>query len=385
MVLLLAVLQLLMMFPVWLHGYPDSSIQAASNHSLQQPGQRIRCQFRLPKPEWFKQRELAADIPRGTSDRSPCRLRALAKVEVGAIWENDLTHLNEEQFYGLEFLMYPSDYFSLRILEVFPLQEAVPVASAKSLVLRRRPDGVVHEKQQDFFNVQLASLTQPFLPYLPGLSLSALDLSRSQGPGGFSVQQALNDWGLHQLAESCLVVPLPETLLQMVLQGLWKHVPCLGRWRNLLHQVCEADQRRVGWPGNCAPQATDGSLSQTKVLELVKTLQSWAPVLLQDSDEGHEGRERKLELLGAVRWLLNVWAALPGDSDVLPSRSVVYDSMFLVRCLLMSRLMPAYVSWKEVCIHSLQLLFPDLLKDSLKYLLEHLFPARVASTRCVWC
>ena len=129
---------------------------------------------------------------------------------------------------------------------------------------------------------------------------------------------------------------------------------------------------RVG----CAPQATDGSLSQTQVLELVKTLQSWAPVLLQDRDEGHEGRERKLELLGAVRWLLNVRAALPGDSDVLPSRSVVYDSMFLVRCLLMSRLMPAYVSWKEVCIHSLQLLFPDLLKDSLKYLLEskHLFP-----------
>ena len=284
-------------------------------------------------------------------------------------------YLNEEQFHGFEFLMYPSDFFSLRVLEAIQLQEAVPVASAKAPVLRRQPDGVIQEKQEAFFNVQLASLTQPFLPYLPGLSLSTLNLCRSGGRA-VSVQQVLDDWGLRQPAESCLVVPLPETLLQMVLRGFWQHVPCLGRWHNLLHQLCEADQRRVGWPGNCAPQAADGSLSQTKVLELVKTLQSWAPVLLQDSDEGQEGHERKLELLGAVRWLLNVRAALPGDSDVLPCRGVVYDSMFLVRCLLMSRLMPAYVSWKEVCVHSLKLLFPDLLKDSLKHLLEskHLFP-----------
>ena len=96
----------LIMFPVWLHGYPDSSIQAASNNSLQHQGQagqgqRIRCQFRLPQPEWFKRRTLAANIPEPVpreSGRSSCKLRALAKVQVDSIWVNDLTILMRSSF-----------------------------------------------------------------------------------------------------------------------------------------------------------------------------------------------------------------------------------------------------------------------------------------------
>ena len=103
-------------------------------------------------------------------------------------------------------------------------------------------------------------------------------------------------------------------------------------------------------------------------------MQSWAPILLNDDDDDVI-HERKLQLTAAVRWLLNVRAAIPGVANGI-AKGIVYESLFLVECMLMSRLMPAYVSWKQVCLESLSLLFPNLLKDSLQDLLErkNLFP-----------
>ena len=55
----------------------------------------------------------------------------------------------------------------------------------------------------------------------------------------------------------------------------------------------------------------------------------------------------------------------------------IYSLLFLVRCLLMSRLVPAYVPLKEICINALQLLYPHLLAGTLDSLLQskHLFPS----------
>ena len=369
-------------FAVWLHGYPDSSVQATSNivcraAGRQQAGQaasqsvvpsRVQRQLCLPRPEWLQRR--VASLPQRAHDgpneqrtsSSICASKALAKVQVANVWESELSLLNEEEFCGYEFFLCPSDFYSLRILSVLPLKEPLHLSSRKSYVFRRYPDGSLQQKEPNSFSVQMLSLTQPFMPYLPETDLAEVQLCATSAPvqserGSMfaPAQQVLAEaWGLDQAADSCIVLPLPETLLCLVLEGLWAHIPCSGRWHSLLHQLPESFQRRVGWPGNSMPHTREGAISRVKLLDLVKKIQSWAPVLLQHDDAN---RQTEIELIGAVRWLLNVRAALPGDPISVPRSGVVYNSLFLVRSLLMTRLLPAYVSWKELagratCVHS---------------------------------
>ncbi|CAE7788549.1 unnamed protein product [Symbiodinium sp. CCMP2592] len=300
-------------------------------------------------------------------------VQALAKVHVGTVWQSELTRLNEEELLGFEYFQNPTDYFSLRIAEVLPVQQGFALTSSKSFVLQRRA-GVVQFKDPSTFSVQLASLTVPFWPYLPGVDLSRVALA-SAGQTVSAGHVLANVWGLNAGkadAESCLVVPLPEALLQMVLHGEWKYIPFLGRWHALLSNLPEAIQTSVGVSGHDPPDPQDGRISQAKLLDLMKKLQCWAPVLLRDDVDD----QRKLELVGAIRWLANVRAALPGDHLAISRPKLLYGSLFLVRCMLMTRLMPSYINLKEVALGSLQLLFPNLLKDSLEHLWnsKHLFP-----------
>ena len=361
----------------WQREFKDAQHAAPADANMSLP-KRVRCQLRLPKPEWFQQR-VARLSGRGGQNASNVTIRALAKVQVASVWENILTYLNEEEFVGFEFFLCPADFFSLRILSVFPLQEGgVPVPASKAMALRpRRPDGVVQQTADASFTVQRSSLTQPCLPYLPGVDLSSVRVCvGGRGSAAASIasaQQVLTEvWGLDGPLESCLVIPMPETLLQLALDGLWTHIPCLGRWHGLLTQLPDDIQMRVGWPGKHAPKAENGAISGGRILDLVKKLQSWAPVLLREDDENHQ---REIELSSAVQWLLDVRAGLPQDG--MPTGKYIYSSLFLVRCLLMSRLLPAYVSWKQLCMDALTLLFPNLLRDAVPRLLEnkHLFPS----------
>ena len=377
-----------MVFAVWLHGYPDSTEQATGNIPRVLPQRdavdarapkRLRSLLKLPQPDWFSCKaarvKTGADAAQRLNPKvsGGCVVKALAKVHAGTVWQSELTHLNEEELLGFEYFLNPTDYFSLRVEAVLPVQENFTVTSSKSFVLRR-PVGVVEFKDPSEFSVQLGSLTVPFWPYLPGVDLSRIALG-SAGQAVSAGHVLANVWGLsarNANAESCLVVPLPEALLQMILQGEWKHIPCLGRWHPLLSNLPEPIQTAVGVPGHCPPEPKDGGISQAKVLDLLKKLQCWAPVLLQDDVND----QRKLELLGAVRWLANVRAALPGDHMTIFQSKLLYGSLFLVRCVLMTRLMPSYVNLKEVALESLSLLFPNLLKDSLEHLWnsKHLFP-----------
>ena len=379
------VLCVLIMFAVWLQGYPDATLQASSNipRVAADPRnadaivpKRLRRRLTLPQPDWFTCRAassnaIAAQVSNADSDESSgCVVQALAKVEAASVWQNDLTYLNEEEFLGFEYFLNPTDFFSLCIDSVFPVQQTFRVASSKMFSLQRQADGVVQHRDPESFVVQLASKTVPFSPYVPGVDFARIPLV--SGQQALPAQQVLNMWGLREEVDSCIVVPLPQKLLQMVLQGLWKHIPCLGRWRPLLSKLPAPVQCIVGVPGNCQPEPENGSISHAKVLDLVKKLQSWAPVLL----EADHDNQRRLELTGAIRWLLNVRAALPGDHMGMPRERAIYGSLFLIRSMLMTRLMPAYVCLKEICVEALRLLFPNLLKDSLRHVLqnERLFP-----------
>ena len=74
--------------------------------------------------------------------------------------------------------------------------------------------------------------------------------------------------------------------------------------------------------------------------------------------------------------MLNVRAALPSEHAGIPQEKVLYGSLFMLRCMFLTRLMPAYVCLKGICVEALRLLFPNLLKDSLHHVLQNkrLFP-----------
>ena len=93
----------------------------------------------------------------------------------------------------------------------------MPVPKAEFLVLRRKISGVVLKRERAFFNVQAVNATQPFLPYLPGISLS---MKLSVSGNALSMQEVLDQWGLDEPIESCLAVSLPETLFRMALAQL---------------------------------------------------------------------------------------------------------------------------------------------------------------------
>ena len=224
----------LLMFAVWLHGYPEATTQASSNvpRVVADPSnpdanvpKRVRHKLTLPQPDWFMCRAASSSANAAGADAAQllnterdlsrgCAVQALAKVEVDSVWKNDLTCLNEEDFLGFEYFLSPTDFFSLRVDSVLPLQEAFHVASCKSFLLERQPGGVVQCRDPSSFAVQLASKTVPFWPYVPGMDFARIVLV--SGQQALRAQQVLNMWGLNDEIDCCVVVPLPQKLLQMV-------------------------------------------------------------------------------------------------------------------------------------------------------------------------
>ena len=119
-------------------------------------------------------------------------------------------------------------------------------------------------------------------------------------------------------------------------------------------------------PGNCPPDPTQGQLSKAQVLHVVQKLRSWAPSLLRERPDDDDVQP---EIESVVQWLLNIRAALVSsghrchDRELLGTRKV-FQSVFLVRCMLLTRLIPAYIPLKEICVPALQLLLPNLLSQA---------------------
>ena len=102
-------------------------------------------------------------------------------------------------------------------------------------------------------------------------------------------------------AEDMLVVPMPCTLLQLVLHGSWHTISALGRWTIMLNEIPSAMQQKVGPVGTHSPDAEDGALSPAGLMDLVQKIQSWAPRLLQSATNDDERADLQMELEGSVR------------------------------------------------------------------------------------
>lgn len=76
-------------------------------------------------------------------------------------------------------------------------------------------------------------------------------------------------------------------------------------------------------------------------------------------------------------------SALPGDHEASWGRSkneYTYTSLYLVKCMLMARLLPAYICTKQLCIDAVLALFPNLLAEPVAHILKqkHVFPSKSA-------
>ena len=155
----------------------------------------------------------------------------------------------------------------------------------------------------------------------------------------------------------------------------------------LLNELPVAVQVQVGLPGNCPPDPTQGQLSKAQVLHVVQKLRSWAPGVLRERPDADDVQP---ETESVVQWLLNIRAALVSSGDRCHDRELlgtrkVFQSVFLVRCMLLTRLMPAYIPLKEICVPALQLLLANLLSQATVDRLmasKNLFPGGSSGTCC---
>ena len=113
-------------FGFFLHFYPDAHRQSWANVPTGHQGRSCSSENRriyFPQPDWLKLR-VAANL--SLSHHDPANLESepefeaaekfwmkyFAIVKVKTVWQDLLTHLDEEEFLGFQFFQYPSDYFT---------------------------------------------------------------------------------------------------------------------------------------------------------------------------------------------------------------------------------------------------------------------------------
>lgn len=362
------------MIGVFLHSYPDGFLQSGRfpDPESSRP-QRIR--LRCPKTAWFERR-LREVRSRGLSVRGEDEatqdftMQIFVVAKVGAVRQDALTFLNEEEFYGWHFFQCPSDFYALSICRVYRVQDRLRVTECRSdRRLSRGADGVVSGAATRGYVRGVASRTRPFELYVDGFNIGQVRLRDTESSSLVTVAQALRSSGVASNTSSLLAIPVVQPLFDLIANGEWMSVPCLGRWLPLLEQLPQEVQRRVGQIGVEMPDMEAGSLSHEKVHEVLMLLQRWAPTILQACGES-ESFAIEQQLLGSAEWQ-SFMAAIPGREPFLPRRQKrIYDSIVLVRVMLFTRLVPSHVPLKELCIEALQVVCPDLLRGAIQDLLE---------------
>lgn len=369
---------------VFLHSYPDGAKQSRDHFGSKNP-ERFFC----PRPHWFEKRfEQSNDSISHDAQNSQDEffvLRYFALVRVNAIWMNLLSFLDEEEHLGWEFLMYPTDFFSLHVLDLFELQSPTRVVESIKRKFAREPSGLVqHVRSFDPF-ITSCILSRPNEIFT---TVNLCDVKVGKVMMHYS-GQSHSDVQIQSIATvlrannisfdqwTALSVPVVQPIYDLLTRRRWSKIPCLGRWFNLVVDMPSEIQKQIGSAGNCPPETDNAELSMATLRCLTIRIQTWSSKILHACSED-EKSDLEMQLQSTVRWLFNVMASLPKNqkSGLLRNKSM-YSSLFLVRTMLSTRLIPAYVSMKTLCHDVLQLLFPNLLGPCLDDILssKHLFPS----------
>ena len=371
-------------FGFFLHFYPDGHRQSWANVPTGHQGRSCSSENRriyFPQPDWLKLR-VAANL--SLSHHDPANLESepefeaaekfwmkyFAIVKVKTVWQDLLTHLDEEEFLGFQFFQYPSDYFTLEVLDVYALKTPfrAPEAVSQGYIissLLTKPNDLYCQPDFDVMSLEVSKITTA--------------AGRARGSQRvISIRSVLQKAGVDLPSWSPMSLPVPHVLYRLLSRLQWSIIPSLGRWRNLLKRLPPDIQSKMGLEGYQPPDRQQGQLTIAKLRTLMMQLQSWAPRVLQTCDGDEEQRiDLQFQLHSAIRWLLNVMANFPESGRAVVHDKRIYSSVFLVRSMLATRLIPAYVCMKSVCSEVIGSLFPNLLDKPLQDLLasKHVFPS----------
>ena len=165
--------------------------------------------------------------------------------------------------------------------------------------------------------------------------------------------------------DSVFVLPQPESVCHLLLKRAWSKLVVLGRWGAFTSLLPERVQEQIGHKGADPPCPSDGQIRMTApaCMALVTHIRRWAPSVLTLAEDV-EGERVHLE--ASVRWLQNIACSLPtpgvddADATLFQRNRQAYSSLFMIKMLLLTPLIPGSVDMKKVLLDAASLLFPHL-------------------------
>ena len=311
----------------------------------------------LECPFWMRQRLSGVG---GECQYPASAVFAVCKGEVAAkdVWSGPLTLMSPEQSVLYRFWHFPTDCLFVRISMVKAFNFfAIPESICSPHV--RCDDNVWRPNPRRPEYVKPSPTTEPFKPWLQ--LLPPRDLC-----------DILQDVGLR--FEDLFVLPQPQSICHLILKQAWVSVLVLGRWNDFMASLPERLQQLVGPAGSNAPVPSQAELTFSACMDLANHIRRWAEPVLQSQPDPASKESEHMHLEAAVTWLENLSANIP-RSDILDVGNdfllrgcwnKVYSSLFMVKSLLLMRLIPGSIDMKSLLLDAVTLLFPKPLEICLR-------------------
>ena len=341
-------------FFFWLSAFPDDfqhpkASELGRRHTLNLPG-------------WMKTRLTANQTE--VEQYPPRTILGLVKAHTKAVWAGPLTQMDVEEQLLWNFWHFPSDAWFFSVDAVWPVTAPFQVHEAECTPHFRCMDKVWRRNTVKDSFVRSSTSTQPFKPVMPGFSWQVQLQHRNEPTPNLDSDVLAN----------LLVLPQPNSVCRLLLAEpqAWVSLVALGRWAELSASLPELFQESIGPSGAEPPQPSQVDLTASSCQEVANHIRRWAPCVLASLPE------ERMHLEAAVCWLDNISWNFPADGyGLLQKSKLVYSSLFLVKMLLLMRLIPGSVDVKTLLIDAVSLLFPNLLKSVCEKLLHKpkMFPS----------
>ena len=260
------------------------------------------------------------------------------------------------------------------VKQIWPLLEPLPVSEAVFHPHVRCFDGVWRQHRDSYH--RNASETEPFVPLILALDVGDILLKTNDG-GSCCARRMMPSQHAPDL-KSLFVLPEPESVCHLLLNRAWSNLVVLGRWGAFTSLLPERVQEQIGHIGADPPCHSDAQLTAPACMALVTHIRRWAPSVLTLTEDV-EGERVHLE--ASIRWLQGIACGLPmpgvddADATLFQRNRQAYSSLFMIKMLLLTRLIPGSVDVKKVLLDAASLLFPHLSRVCEQLLDKpHVFP-----------
>ena len=178
--------------------------------------------------------------------------------------------------------------------------------------------------------------------------------------------EACSRWGL-DLTATTLAVPVVEPISSLIAQGVWQSIGLLGHW-GLSHELFEDDSFPPDTLKELRFQEDDihwsAAMSSGKLSSLEQRVRSWAPLVLQGTQDEDEKATARLELADTLQWVQSLQASLQSQA-----RPHEYPSHILIASVFLTFLLGSRKHVAEAVPLALKVALPGL---DLEELVRHL-------------